>query len=156
MSQVEPQQEHTESSSSYSSFHLHRNKKPCKSQPEAVLDNRWRYFAFLTSSPKVNLLLLLHIIVAGLINRRCFFRTRSSFTVHEQFLRKRRKGGANLLMYFFFQERIDPKSSTCSTAEDKDNESSSIIVGMLNFRTDFESVGRNFDCSLAMLSIIHL
>lgn len=120
--------------------------------------------ALLRVFAKVNLLSLLYIIVAGLMNLRCFFRTHNSVTVHEQFLGKRRKGrggGSNCLIlnlhFFPPQERNDPKYySTCSTDEDKDSELLRTMVGMLNFRTDFESLGRNFDLSLTMLSIIHL
>lgn len=118
--------------------------------------------ALLCVFAKVNLLSRLHIIVAGLVNLRCFFRTHNSVTVHVQFLGKRRKRGgvSNCLilnLHFFPQERNHPKTySTCSTDEDKDSELLRTMVGMLNLRTDFESLGRNFDLSLTMLSIIHL
>lgn len=65
-------------------------------------------------------------------------------------------GGWVILTVHFFQEKIDLKYSTCFTTEDKDSELLRTMAGMPNFRTDFESLGRNFDLSLALLSIIHL
>lgn len=75
----------------------------------------------------------------------------------KSFWEREERGGLILNFKHFFQERSDPKHcSTCSTVEDKDSESFRTMAGMLNFRTAFESLGRNFDLSYAVLSIIHL
>lgn len=104
---------------------------------------------------KVDLLFVVHVIVAGLINLRCFFWTISSFTVHKQFLGKTRNEEEGNFIFTFFPKKGSIKI-TCATVEVKDSESLRTMAGIPNFRTVFESLGKNWDLLLTKLSTIHL